>query len=225
MSAQRAFGFDNCVKTNFNKKWITLFPANYLVLLPENSIHMSLSKYALNWATYFVALGFSLLFVVACKSESKPANSNTSPKMQEKPLGHLLERYLKPYPDELTAIIDPAQAPEIVAAMEAYNAGRYEEAIDLFPNSARTMDQAGYIHLYKGISELLADKEYDAFKTFQLINSTMGKAMEISNWYLIMNYVGFNNVFEARRKLEATIAAGAYPGETAQDLLDDLPEN
>lgn len=168
---------------------------------------------------------FGLLLLGACKNESAGADtSDTASDSQQKPQAHLLERYLKPYPDELTALIDAAQAPELAAAMEAYNAGRYEEAIGLFPNSARTMEQAGYIHLYKGVSELLADKEYDAFKTFQLINSQMGKAMEISNWYLILNYVGFNNIFEARRKLEAVIAAGAYPGETAEDLLNDLPE-
>ncbi|MEL7421685.1 MAG: hypothetical protein AAFN81_01785 [Bacteroidota bacterium] len=189
---------------------------------------MFISSIALNRACTFVLLVFSFVLYTSCGSDQAAgASSETAVEeaKPEKPLGYLIERYLEAYPDELTAITDASRVPEIAAAMKAYNAGRYEEAIELFPNYAQSKEQAGYVHLYRGISQLMADKEYDAFRTFQLINSSMGKSMEISNWYLTLNYVGFNNVFEARRKLETIITAGAYPGETAQQLLDDLPEN
>ena len=189
---------------------------------------MFTSSRILRRVSTFVILVSCLFVYTSCGSDQATDGTTENASAEsaaEKPLGYLIDRYLKAYPDELTAISDSEKAPEVFAAMEAYNAGRYAEAIDLFPNYAQSKEQAGYIHLYKGVSELMADKEYDAFKTFQQINSSMGKAMEISNWYLTLNYVGFNNVFEARRKLESIIAAGAYPGETAQALLDDLPEN
>jgi hypothetical protein len=56
------------------------------------------------------------------------------------------------------------------------------------------------------------------------MRSKMGKAFEISNWYLALNYIAFNNPYEARQKLEEIIAAGAYPTEQAKALLGDLPE-
>lgn len=170
-------------------------------------------------------LVLSLFGLSACKSDNQASAGSSTVSNDDKPLGHLLDRYLKPYPDELTAITDATKVPEIIAAMEAYNDGRYEEAIGLFPNHAQTIEQAGYVHLYKGISEMMAGKEYDAFKTLQTIRTEMGKSFEISNWYLVMNYVGFNNVFEARKKLEAIVASGAYPADMAQELLNDLPEN
>lgn len=174
-------------------------------------------------------LAISLLSLSSCKNDQSAAsdeatetNASASP---EKPLGHLVERYLEPYPDELSGITDSVKTPEILTAMEAYNAGRYEEALSLFPNFSQTMEQAGYIHLYKGVCELMLGREYDAFTTLQRIRSNMGKAFEVSNWYLVMNYVGFNNVYEARRKLEDIIEKGHYPADKAQELLEDLPEN
>ena len=178
---------------------------------------MSRSILNSNWISLIAIFGLGVLSFTSC-------GSNNSEAEEEKPLAHLLDRYLEPYPDELTALVDPAKSPEVIAAMEAYNAGRYEEAIGLFPNHAQSIEQAGYVQLYKGISEILAGKEYDAFQTLQNIRSMMGKPFEISNWYLVMNYVGFNNVFEARRKLESIIEAEAYPTEKAKALLNDLPE-
>lgn len=185
--------------------------------------------------TFFRALvvmvcAISLLGLSACKNDQAAsgeatATASDATEQVEKPLGHLVERYLKPYPDELTAITDAEKVPEIPKAMEAYNAGRYEEALALFPNFSQTVEQAGYLHLYKGVSELMLGKEYDAFKTLQTIRTNMGKAFEISNWYLALNYVGFNNVYEARRKLEEIVANDAYPADMAKDLLNDLPEN
>ena len=159
----------------------------------------------------------------ACKNDSS-SSSATGADHSEKPLGHLLDRYLKAYPDELTAISQDPRDSLIITAMKAYNAGNYEEAIALFPNSARSLEQAGYIQLYQGISQLMADKGYDAFNTFQRIQASMGKPFEISNWYLVMNYVNFNNVYEARQKLEKIVAEGKYPTEEAKALLKDLPK-
>lgn len=166
-----------------------------------------------------ILLGF-LAIATACKNDSSSASSNNA----DKPLGHLLDRYLKAYPDELTAISQDPRDSLVRTAMEAYNAGKYEEAIALFPNSARSLEQAGYIQLYQGISQIMADKNYDAFTTLQRIQVSMGKPFEISNWYLVMNYVGFNNVYEARQKLEKIVAEGKYPTEEAKALLKDLPK-
>lgn len=166
-------------------------------------------------------LAAGLLFATsACKNGGTAGNANKP----DRPLNHLLERYLKPYPDELSAISQSDKDTAIINAMNSYNAGRYEEAIALFPNSARSLEQAGYVQLYQGIAQLMADKEYDAFETLQRIQSSMGKPFEISDWYLTLNYVAFNNVYEARQKLEKIIAAGAYPGDDAKALLKDLPK-
>lgn len=159
----------------------------------------------------------------ACKNDSS-SSSATSADNADKPLGYLLDRYLKAYPDELTAISQNPKDSLVRVAMKAYNAGNYEEAIALFPNSARSLEQAGYIQLYQGISQLMANKNYDAFNTFQRIQASMGKPFEISNWYLVMNYVGYNNVYEARQKLEKIVAEGKYPTEEAKALLKDLPK-
>jgi len=161
---------------------------------------------------------------VACQADQGTAAAyRTTGASKDKPLQYLLDKYLQPYPDELTVLATPKDT-AILAAMKAYNAGDYAAAIDLFPNFARNYGQVGYIHLYKGISELLADREYDAFATFQLIRADQGKAFQISDWYLTMNYVGFNNVYEARRKLEAIIATKGYPLAEAQALLKALPQ-
>lgn len=165
-----------------------------------------------------------LAITTACKNDSNSSTSGTAIGNSEKPLGHLLDRYLKAYPDELTAISQDPRDSLVRAAMKVYNAGKYEEAIALFPNSARSLEQAGYIQLYQGISQLMADKGYDAFNTFQRIQASMGKPFEISNWYLVMNYVGYNNVYEARQKLEKIVAEGKYPTEEAKALLKDLPK-
>ncbi len=165
-----------------------------------------------------------LTITTACKNDGSSTTAASTVDHSEKPLEHLLQRYLKAYPHELTAISQNEKDSAILVAMEAYNAGRYEEAIDLFPNNARSLEQAGYIQLYHGISQLMANKNFDAFNTFQRIQSSMGKAFEISNWYLVMNYVEFNNVYEARQKLEKIVADGAYPTEEAKALLKDLPK-
>lgn len=179
--------------------------------------------------------GFSLIFVVAlgilfttssCKNEGAASDGETTEIKNKRPkaITKLLKTYLKPYPDKLTAIAEPGKDDVILQAMEEYNAGRYEDAIELFPNSARSLDQAGYIQLYQGVSQLMAGKDYDSFETLQRIQSSMGMAFEVSNWYLALNYVAFDNIYEARQKLEKIIAAGAYPGDEAKDLLDDLPK-
>lgn len=172
----------------------------------------------------FSRLALFLLGIVAITAACKNEGSSSSASNDDKPLGHLLDRYLKAYPDELTAISQAPQDSLIRTAMKAYNAGNYEEAAALFPNSARSLEQAGYIQLYQGISQIMADKNYDAFNTFQRIQSSMGKPFEISNWYLVMNYVSFNNVYEARQKLEKIVAEGKYPTAEAKALLNDLPK-
>lgn len=162
-----------------------------------------------------------MLVAFSCQND---AQSGTDPDKPEKPLAHLLERYLKPYPDKLSALANPEKDTLIIAAMKAYNAGSYAEAIELLPNFATSLEQASYIHLYKGISELLVDQEYDAFKSFQRIQAAQENIFEISNWYVAMNYVAYNNVYEARQKLEAIVADNAYGAAEAKDLLNDLPE-
>lgn len=157
-------------------------------------------------------------------SSPQDANNPNAHKKVDRPLQHLLDEYLEPYPDKLTAISNPEKDTAVFQAMEAYNAGRYAEAIDLFPNMATSMEQAGYIKLYQAISQLMADKEQDSFTGFQRMRSKMGKPFEISNWYLALNYIAFNNPYEARQKLEEIIADGAYPTEQAKALLEDLPE-
>ena len=172
----------------------------------------------------FSRLALLMLGIVAITTACKNEGGTSSTSNEDKPLGHLLDRYLKAYPDELTAISQDPRDSMARLAMKAYNAGNYEEAIALFPNSARSLEQAGYIQLYQGISQIMANKNYDAFNTFQRLQASMGKPFEISNWYLVMNYVSFNNVYEARQKLEKIVAEGKYPTEEAKALLKDLPK-
>ena len=171
-------------------------------------------------------------FSVACggdaatdTSSPQDARNPESAQAVDRPLQHLLDEYLAPYPDQLTAMSDPQKDTAVFVAMQAYNAGRYAEAVDLFPNSAKTIEQAGYIKLYQAVSILLAGRDQDALTDLGRITERLGKAYEISQWYLALNYVALNNVFAARRILEDIVANGAYPTERAKELLEDLPES
>lgn len=154
-----------------------------------------------------------VLLVVGCKPDNKPVDSK-----------ELLKEYLKPYPDELSALLTPRDT-AANEAMAAYNAGRYEEAVAKFPNFARSLEQAGYIHLYRGISELATGKDQDAYITFGRLQSGMGKPFEISKWYIALNYLSFDNTYETRKKLEALVAEKGHNTAEAKSLLDKLPAN
>lgn len=184
----------------------------------------------------FFTLGFGLLMTNCTNEDNSSSTESTATSTVETakvtndvtdifkdyPQFEVLKEYLKPYPDHLTSIA-PNNAVEVKAAMTAYNDGQYEAAIDTFPNYSRRPEQIGYIHLYKGISYLMAGKENDAFKTFQLIRSGQEPAFEVSEWYRALCYVAYNNIYEARRKLEAIVANGTYGKEDAVELLDVLP--
>lgn len=154
-----------------------------------------------------------VVLVMGCTPDYKPGDSK-----------ELLKEYLKPYPDELSAILTPRDT-AANEAMAAYNAGRYEEALAKFPNFARSLEQAGYMHLYRGISELATGKDEDAFVTFGRLQSSMGKAFEVSKWYIALNYLSFDNTYEARKKLEALVAENGYGTDDAKSLLKKLPAN
>ncbi|MEL7220700.1 MAG: hypothetical protein AAGJ93_05230 [Bacteroidota bacterium] len=138
------------------------------------------------------------------------------------PQADVLSKYLKPYPDQISSAVPPNSV-ELKAAMDAYNAGEYQAAIDTFPNFSRKPDQVSYIHLYKGISFLMTGQEHDAFNTFQFIRSNNQEAFEVSEWYRALCYVAYNNIYEARRKLETIVANETYAKEEAAELLEVLP--
>ncbi len=150
--------------------------------------------------------------VMGCAAD-KPADSK-----------ELLKEYLKPYPDELSALLAPTDT-AANQAMAAYNAGRYEEAVAKFPNYARSLEQASYIHLYRGISELYTGKDQDAYVTFGRLQSEMGKPFEVSKWYIALNYLSFDNTYETRKKLETLVAENGYGTAEANSLLKKLPAN
>lgn len=170
-----------------------------------------------NWISLIVIFGLGVLSFIFC-------GSNNSEVEEEKLFVYLLDCYLEFYLDEFIVLVDWVKLLEVIVVMEVYNVGCYEEVIGLFFNYVQSIEQVGYVQLYKGIFEILVGKEYDVFQILQNICFMMGKFFEISNWYLVMNYVGFNNVFEVCCKLESIIEVEVYFMEKVKVLLNDLLE-
>lgn len=161
------------------------------------------------WPLMAIVLG---ALMMGCQADYKPGDNKK-----------LLADFLKPYPDELTALLSPSDT-AATKAMAAYKAGRYEEAATLFPNYARSLEQASYIQLYQGISELAAGNDQAAFITFGRIQSgNSAKVFDASKWYIALNYLSFDNTYETRKKLEAIVAENGYGANDAKALLEKLP--
>ncbi|MEZ4985813.1 MAG: hypothetical protein R2795_12400 [Saprospiraceae bacterium] len=174
----------------------------------------------MNRNQHFTAVWIAAILLVGVFTACKPDKGN----FQDKEQGHLLHKYLKPYPDELTALLLPSDTVTL-KAIDAYNTGQFENAAKSFPNYARNLEQAGYILLYKGISELMTGNDNEALITLQRIQTKMGESHSISQWYLALNYLSFNNVYEARQRLTKLADSQLFGHDLAKQLLKELPEN
>ena len=132
----------------------------------------------------------------------------------------LASEYLTPYPDRLTNMSDDSGA-QITAAMTAYNGGDYANAIPLFEALPDSLAQGELINLYLGISRLQEDQAGAAQASFANISSD-SPYQEAAQWYLALSELALGKEKAARERLEAIVAAGNYPGPTAQELLDRL---
>lgn len=179
-----------------------------------------------------LALFLALVSLGTCKNDTATSSTSTiattpvvtsvAEAYADYPQATALKDYLRAYPDQISAELSDRDI-EFKVAMTAYNAGQFQAALDTFPNFTHSPKDAAYIHLYKGISQLMVGEEQESFKTFQRIRAAQEEAFAVSEWYVALNYVAFNDVYAARRKLESIIEKKAYGMEDAKAILDVLP--
>jgi thioredoxin-like negative regulator of GroEL len=132
----------------------------------------------------------------------------------------LADQYFTAYPDRLTTMSGDTEA-DLAAAMDAYNAGDYEQALALFRALPPGLPQADLLQLYRGITLLRAGQP-DAARAELTTLPADSPYQEAARWYLALSELALGDEDSARQRLQAIVAEGAYPGPAAQALLDDL---
>jgi tetratricopeptide (TPR) repeat protein len=133
----------------------------------------------------------------------------------------LAQKAFVPYPDRITTMGD-ATTDFYKDGMQAYNEGRYEEAITLFRLIPDTVVNYDAIELYLGISLLQNGQLEEGEQQLSKVNQKKNAYSEASRWYLALSLVQQGKTKEARPLLEAIVESESYQNKQARQLLRKL---
>ena len=124
----------------------------------------------------------------------------------------------RPHPYIPSELRGDAGWPEFQRGIEAYQAGRYSEAVEPLQRAARLAPQEGVVQFYLGVSLLMSNQPRDARRALEEAAQRMPSS-RIVRWYLAQAELQTGRVRDAER-LARDLAAtpGAYMSE-ADSLL------
>jgi len=154
--------------------------------------------------------------------------SNQGPKMYTE--------YFKPYPNKVIPSTRGEEVPEqfahysqeeynlVVRAMKYYERKNYEKAAELFEKHVPLKEENAALILYKGISQLEAEKEEKALQSFRyILNLGESNIQDQSQWYLALTFLKTNKTESALKILQIISEKQNHPyRKKADDIIDNL---
>jgi len=140
-----------------------------------------------------------------------PFNNNSSQK--------LADQYFKSYPDRITTM--GTEKTEISVAMDFYNAGNYQDALNHFIPLEDTINAP----FYMAICHLNLDNAEAAKDILdQIVTNSKNSYYEPSLWYLSLAYLQLDEVNSAKEYLKAIVATPniSFHKKDAQKILQEL---
>lgn len=123
------------------------------------------------------------------------------------------------YPNRITTMGDTDSI--LAVAMEAYEEKDFETALRVFSEMPNDLPQAELIHLYGGVSYLGLHEPDNALLVLGRIKAD-SPYREAARWYEALAYLEKQETEKARAILEQIVQKGAFPGEKARILLEEL---
>jgi hypothetical protein len=154
--------------------------------------------------------------------------SNQGPKMYNE--------YFKPYPNKVIPSTRGEEVPEqfahysqeeynlVVRGMKYYERKNYKKAAELFEKHVPQKEENAALVLYKGISQLEAEKEEKALQSFRyILNLGESDIQDQSQWYLALAFLKTNKTESAFEILQIISEKQNHPyKKKADDIIDNL---
>ncbi len=134
----------------------------------------------------------------------------------------LYAQYYQPYPN----IVNPTQRSDNSTenqGLRAYEAGKYDEALQVFNRQMAEGEEEAYQLFYAGIASLHTGNEDDAVSYFQEVIDWQDPTFtNPAQWYLALTHLKTGETQAAVRIFEEIKASGNDYSRRAADILSDL---
>lgn len=133
----------------------------------------------------------------------------------------LYMNYFEPYPNVVQPVVRGDETSAVSEAFEAYENGRFEEALTRFTDLQETKGDSYYL-FYRANALLNLERPNEAIVLLREFATTDDKLADRSGWYLAMAYLQLDDKEQAKIELEKVVESNAYNASKAKELLAEL---
>ena len=133
----------------------------------------------------------------------------------------LYENYFDAYPNVVKPMVRGQEVDAESEAFNAYENGRYEEALNDFTKLYEEADSDYYL-LYMANTLLVLDRPAEAIELLEKLTATDGEWSDKAGWYMAMAYLQMDNKEKAKEALSSVVAKGEYNALKAEELLLEI---
>ena len=162
-------------------------------------------KHLLVAASFFAILGLAIYFNL-----TRPVSSSD-----------LYNVYYENFPNVVNPTVRGAEIDAADAAFEAYENGRFEEALARFSELHAT-EGTDYYLFYMANSQMELERSDEAIELLQEFEKTKDSMADKAGWYKALAYLQKDDQEKAKAELKKVIEDKAYNANKAEELLAEL---